>query len=400
MNILHVIPGLTWENGGPSAVVKALASHQAQAGHQVSVLTTNLGERRGWQPVILPECVAVERLAVYGSDRLAYAPKFVATVRAHLRKCEVVHVHSVFTYPVHVALREALAADVPVVLRPCGQLHHYSLGRSRWRKRVYLALWGRLIRKACSAWHFTSEKEARESWPWDSSPRFAVPNGVDIDEFIVDRQLAQEHVCRLLPGLQRSPYVLFLGRLVSKKRPDLLVEAFLSGAPRQFKLVIAGPNEGNLWDIVCARYLQGAAAAERVVRVGTVTGRDKVMLLAGAALFTLPSEHENFANAALEALASGTPVLLSPYVDLADAVLGAKLGYTAGLDVAEWADRLASILSNLEGLEAMGCRARRWVSENYAWHQISREIVERYAWVTSGGGRLPRLSRSINRSFG
>src|SRR5207253_8487615 len=62
----------------------------------------------------------------------------------------LMHVHSIFTNPTHVALREALAADVPTVFRPCGQLHRYSLRRSRWRKWGYLKLWGRMVRRACS----------------------------------------------------------------------------------------------------------------------------------------------------------------------------------------------------------------------------------------------------------
>src|SRR5207245_24431 len=98
-------------------------------------------------------------------------------------------------------------------------------------------------------------------------------------------------------------------------RLDLLLQAFLAGAPREFKLVVAGPDECDLWPTLAARFLKPSLAA-RVVRAGTVTGRAKIALLAAARLFALPSEHENFGNAALEALAAGTPVLLSPHVDL------------------------------------------------------------------------------------
>src|SRR5205823_3603659 len=119
---------------------------------------------------------------------------------------------------------------------------------------------------------------------------------------------------------------LFLGRLHPKKRVDFLLEAFLDAAPQECKLVIAGPDECSLWKPLAARFLSDTAAARRVLRMGTVSGKDKVALLAGAALFALPSEHENFGIAALEALAAGTPVLLSPHVDLAESVLAADLG--------------------------------------------------------------------------
>src|SRR5436190_212767 len=119
MRILHVIPGLTHERGGPSTVLQALAGQQAEAGHRVAVLTTDQGARHGERPVELHPLVAVERMRVRGPDRLAYAPGFAAAARSHARRADLVHVHSVFTYPVHAALREALRAGVPAVLRPC-----------------------------------------------------------------------------------------------------------------------------------------------------------------------------------------------------------------------------------------------------------------------------------------
>src|SRR5438876_153120 len=109
MKILHVIPGLTRERGGPTAVLQALVRHQAEAGYEVAVLTTDQGARNGEHPVELHRAVVVERLRVRGPDRLAYAPGFARVVRHRLRDCDVAHVHSVFTYPVHTALREAAA---------------------------------------------------------------------------------------------------------------------------------------------------------------------------------------------------------------------------------------------------------------------------------------------------
>jgi glycosyltransferase involved in cell wall biosynthesis len=384
MNILHVIPGLSWARGGPSAVVRGLARHQTEAGHTVTVLTTDQGVRSGEKEMQLEAPVVVERLKVQGPDRLAYTPGFGRRVRAHLRTADVAHIHSIFTYPVHVALRECKAAGVPIVLRPCGLLHPYSLGRSRLQKRLYLALWGRRVKQTCSAWHYTSAEEAKESWPQDSSPRFVLPNGIEPADFSLDRVAAQEKVWRSLPDLGGSRYVLFLGRLHAKKRLDILLEAFLAGAPQSYKLVIAGPDSDGIWPNLAARLLDARGSAGRVVRVGMVTGSAKAQLLAGASLFALPSEHENFGVAALEALASGTPVLLSPHVDFLSILQEANLGQGVPLEVNAWREQLARLLVDEANLARIGTRAREWVGHHFAWSKIAAELVHRYQWVIGG----------------
>lgn len=382
MNILHVIPGLTHERGGPSAVIEALARHQVAAGHRVTVLTTDQGARTGERPTELDPAVQLERVTVSGPNRLAYAPRFGEVARTHFRACDVVHIHSIFTHPVHVALREATRTGVPTVLRPCGQLHRYSLHRSRWLKRAYLMVWGHLVCRACSAWHYTSECERMESWPWREHAHFVIPNGIEPAEYEMDWSEARDVIRTTWPIIGDSPFVLFLGRLHPKKRLDILLEAFAQGAPRDFRLVVAGPDECGLWQTLARRYIRDATIMSRVVRVQTVAGRQKVALLTGASLFALPSEHENFGIAALEALAVGTPVLLSPHVDLAAAVRDAGLGDTAPLGAGAWSERLAA--TGPAHARSERAAARAWVCAHYSWGGIAQRLLQQYRWVANG----------------
>jgi glycosyltransferase involved in cell wall biosynthesis len=289
---------------------------------------------------------------------------------------------------VHATLFEARKLGLPVILRPCGQLHRYSLGRSWLYKRAYLSMCGSGIKKACLAWHFTSENEARESWPWKVSNYFVLPNGVDAESLAVSREAARLSVNKRLPELDDCPYVLFLGRLHPKKRLDLLLDAFLSGAPEPYKLLVVGPDESGLWEPLRARFLAHAAQSRRVIRVGPVGGGQKIELFAGAALFALPSEHENFGIAPLEALAAGTPVLLSPQVDIATSVAKAGLGKVAPLTVCSWRERFRFLEAPRVEQPAFVARARQWVAANHGWRELTRQVLDHYRIVRSAEREL------------
>jgi glycosyltransferase involved in cell wall biosynthesis len=211
-----------------------------------------------------------------------------------------------------------------------------------------------------------------------------LPNGIEPDEYAIDRAAARAEVERTWPELEGAPFILFLARLHPKKRLDLLLEAFLSGAPASFKLLVAGPDEAGLWEPLARRFLREEHAARRVVRLGTVAGRQKLALLAAAKLFALPSEHENFGIAPLEALAAGTPALLSPHVDLAASACSAGVAFAAPLQVGAWRQRLGELLANPGSLSALAGAARSLVRVHYAWQRLSGLLLERYRWVALG----------------
>ncbi len=383
MRVTHVIPGLTYERGGTSTVLEALTRHQVAAGLDVTVLRTDQGARRGERPVPLATGVQERVAKVIGPDRVAYAPGFARLVRDQLPRTDILHVHSVFTYPVHATLRAAAKSRVPVVLSPHGILHRRRLVMSPRQKRVYLSIWGGLVRRACTVWHYTSDEEAAESWPYDNSPRFVLGLGIDPEPFEIDRAAARQAVATRWPRISDRPYVLFLGRIHPLKRPDLMLESFLASAPADCHLVFAGPDEVGLWADLAGRYLRDPAAADRVAFLGPVVGADKYALLAGARLFALPSEHENFGVTIIEALAAGTPVLAS---DRADAGRAAE-GYaeTVPLEPAVWRAALRATLTRPAVTAEWSESTRRWVRDRFGWGPLVARLTDQYTRILSAG---------------
>lgn len=113
---------------------------------------------------------------------------------------------------------------------------------------------------------------------------------------------------------RRQPYLLFLGRLHHKKGIDLILKALSEiKSEERPHIKIAGPDEENR-----LAQLKGIArrlgVSDRITWAGPTFGEEKAILLREAEAFILPSHQENFGISVAEALAVGTPVLISNQV--------------------------------------------------------------------------------------
>jgi glycosyltransferase involved in cell wall biosynthesis len=142
------------------------------------------------------------------------------------------------------------------------------------------------------------------------------------------------------PNLRGQRILLFLGRLHEKKGCDLLIEAFnkIRNSSEQIYLVMAGPCAQP--DYV--RHLQQMAAASDglISFPGMLTGDLKWGALSAAEAFILPSHQENFGIAVAEALACGTPVLISNKVNIWREIETDGAGYVENDDLAGTSDLL------------------------------------------------------------
>jgi glycosyltransferase involved in cell wall biosynthesis len=195
--------------------------------------------------------------------------------------------------------------------------HRYPL--KHLKKSAYWWPFERRVLCDAAAVLFTCEEErrlARTSFPGSSYEEQVVAFGTAAPPENIPAQRAAffDHT----PAVRDQRYWLFLGRIHPKKGVDLLIDAYgrLARQTSLPHLVIAGPCA----DAGYLRQLQDRAAAccpaGQVEWPGMLNGDVKWGALRAAEAFVLPSHQENFGIAVVEALACGTPVLISHPVNI------------------------------------------------------------------------------------
>jgi glycosyltransferase involved in cell wall biosynthesis len=145
-----------------------------------------------------------------------------------------------------------------------------------------------------------------------------IPNGIASGDFLVPSAAQVAEVAARL-ALGRD-YLLYLGTCEIKKGiPELLAAfALLVEGGYRGTLVLAGGKGGPAYDL--AGELRRLGIHERVRNLGYVSDADKRPLLAGAQLLVYPSRYEGFGLPPLEALALGTPCVVSGETSIPEAV--------------------------------------------------------------------------------
>lgn len=381
MRILHVSESLDPAHGGTPAVPKALASAQAALGHEVTILTRHEPDRL--------DAIRESMAGIPGADRVRtetvprgnrldslLSRPARAWARTNAGGFDFAHLHSMWSPIPHGAARGLAERGVPYTLCPHGMLDEWSMAQSKLKKAVHLALVSRRTMRGCAFVHALSEYEkscvVRTGF---GIPAEVIGNGVQPAEYESIPDPAEFRSAH--PAIGDRPYVVFLGRLHPGKGLDLLTEGFARVAADHpdAALVLVGPDAGAKAGV--EKNAEQHGLADRVVLTGPVYGREKLAALAGAVCYCLPSEHEGFSVAICEALACGTPVVISPECHF-DEVEAAGAGIVVARTAGAIAGALGTMLADPDRAKAMGEAGRALVFERFTWPSVATRCVELY----------------------
>jgi glycosyltransferase involved in cell wall biosynthesis len=216
------------------------------------------------------------------------------------------------------------------------------------QKRIHWASIEHRVARDARAVLFTCREEARKAAksfrPYHATPGIA-PCCVASPP--PESREASDMFCHTWPETRGKRVLLFLGRIHRKKGCDLLIEAFGQIASRDalLHLVMAGPPEPPQWVDQLKLRAQALGVESRITWPGMLSGNAKWAAFRMAEAFILPSYQENFGIAVVEALACGTPVLISKGVDIWPEIVEAKAGLVGDVGLAGTLDFLGRWLS-------------------------------------------------------
>ena len=378
LRLLRVISSVNPKGGGPIEGVKQLYAPMKALGVELEVACCDAPDAPWLSNCGLP---VVHALGPTRSG-YAYAPRLLPWLRANAHRFDAVIVNGIWQYH-SLAARQALAGtQVPYFVFTHGML-------DPWFKKTYplkhLKKWlywpwaeYRVLRDA-RAVIFTCEEErllARQSF-WLYRANEAVTNYGTSSPPSNGHELAQRFVAAY-PQLQGKRIVLFLSRIHEKKGCDLLIEAFaqVSTAHKDLHLVMAGPDQTG-WAQQLKAQASRLGISDRVSWPGMLQGDDKWGAYYAAEVFCLPSHQENFGIVVAEALACGTPALISNKVNIWREIEADAAGFVDENTVEGTVRSLLRWLAlEIKDNEQMAQRAERCFTQRFHIQRAAERLIE------------------------
>ena len=205
-----------------------------------------------------------------------------------------------------------------------------------------------------------------------------IEHGVDVERFHPPSP-DEVRAARAAIGLERLPYVAFLGALEPRKNVPALIRGFVKAVenrPDPPALVLAGQPG---WDTQVEKALAAAPLRLRVIRAGYLPFDSLSGFLGGAELVAYPSLGEGFGLPVLEAMACGACVLTTRRLSLPE-VGGDAVAY-CGVGPGDVAVALGELLDDPARRAFLASAAQRRAKE-FSWSASADKHREAYskAW--------------------
>jgi len=372
MRILQVAPYFHPHVGGVESHVRDISLELIRRRQDIEVLTPRydpaLHEReKHWG-------IPIRRSkALFTAFSTPMSPKIG---RSFEKDVDIVHVHSPPPFTEWFTVRGARRQHLPVILThhcdleipsPVGPLvtgmYRRTFGSSALAKATRIVV--------------TTESYARTSNSvWRYNPT-VIPNTVDVERFKPGLDASSVIERERLEGRRMAMYV---GRIVFHKGLEYFIQSAQDTPDDMVHLIVGTGPKMNELKQMARKY----GVAGKVRFAGYVTDEDLPLYYTAANVLVLPSVSrlEAFGIVGLEAMATGTPVVLSNIPGVKDVITHGKHGYLAEpLDSKDIARKIDAIISDPGEAAEMAKRARQHVVKRFSLRNVGKMLIDLYREV-------------------
>ncbi|MEZ0539180.1 glycosyltransferase [Fibrella arboris] len=376
MRILNIC-AYTWAIGGPARIIYDHAGVAVQRGHQVDILSPmSPGDD------LYPAPAGVRVIPVLRTPPISrvfreYSAPLYQFLKAHIHEYDIVHCHGIWHFGSLAPF--LLDKSVTKVVTIHGLLDKWAIRHSYWKKKLLtIVLQKRILNQAnLIQINNTDEQGDLLRYLGHQHPNVVIiPNGIPMADFEV---LPLPGTFRKQHGIPaKQPLILFMSRLNIKKGLDLLLPAFRQYAERHpdALLVLAGPDDG--YQAATEAFVRDNNLTGRVKLVGMLIDDAKKAALADADVFVLPSYSEGFSMAVLEAMASGTPTIVSDRVGFGEVIRETGAACLTDLSAEGVLACLEKVLHNDDYREQIRTTGQALVRERYDIQVVADQLLAAY----------------------
>lgn len=378
------------KTGGMNVYVRELALEFGRRGIDVDIYTRRISSDQPDVDCSLAAHVRVVHVPagpavpLNPDDVYPHLSQFTAGVMAfatrHNLRYDVIYSHYWLSGVVAQTLKEVWRTPFVQMFHTLGHMKNRILTRAaapqpdtRIRAETQVTRWADRLIAA------TPAEQAQLLWLYRADRRkiTVVSPGVNIERFHPDRSRGQTIAT---PG---KDTLLFVGRIEPLKGVDTILDALdviRRRDPALFqiiRLIVVGGNPNDPADTELHRLRQRVEALGLTGAVEFHGAKDQTALpdyYAAAAAVLVPSDYESFGMVALEAMASGTPVIASEVGGLAFLVRDGETGYLVpARDPEALADRITWLLRDPDKLARMRTAAAE-LARRYTWSSIADQL--------------------------
>ena len=316
MKILYITTGIR-KNSFEFAVLEELKKN----GHEITIISTDMdtytGERTKKQTIEY-QPISIDRFSAYilhynlPMTLGGYCKNASKLAKSIIEKFDIVHIANWYYHPAIVFAKISNKKGIPFIISAYATLQKENRNERKIFKWIYDNIYTKRLIPKASGMHSVGSLETKTYVELGAK----LENIFEINPSISKRHFIRKSQSKIFSKLglkkENSSYLLFLGRIVKRKRIELILNAFSKVCEKNKKtiLVIAGSGTES-YENELKQLTKSLEIEENVIFAGLVLGDEKLDLLESARILVHTAKGDIHSLAIEEALTMKIPVVVT-----------------------------------------------------------------------------------------